>query len=421
MSYYKVTHSEGLFGEVEIQGSKNSVLPIIAATILNSGQTIIKNCPRISDVDNMIKILSALGANCRFEKNILVVDTSQINKNMITDNAVSRIRSSVIFMGALAGRFGSARITYPGGCNIGERKIDAHLDAFSQLGFGVTENENIYVEGRITEDKNVNLKVKSVGATENAIISSVLSDGRKIVINNAVKEPEIVSLCEALNKMGADIKGAGTSRIEIVGVRKLHDSEIEICPDRIVAGTYIAALCGVGGSITIKNIGSDYDKAILENFYKLGVNYKFYGNELDLKCAKIRRPLEEITVSTAVYPGFPTDMQSQLMAVMTTRAVKGIIVENIFENRFTNVLMLKKMGASIAVVSDKIAFISGVTSLKGCSVEAPDLRSGAALCIAGLMAEGVTKIYNPHYILRGYEHIDEDFRKLSAKVEYMEE
>ena len=220
MSYLKVMHSEGLFGEVEIQGSKNSVLPIIASTVLHKGQTVIKNCPRISDVFDMIEILTSLGAKSSFDGNVLVVDAEQINNNVIIDNAVSKIRSSVIFAGALLGRCNSAKITYPGGCNIGARKIDAHLDGFSQLGYEVNEKEYINVKGNINSDRNISLKVKSVGATENIIISSVISDGKIVVINNAATEPEIVNLCMALNKMGADIKGIGSERIEIKGVNK---------------------------------------------------------------------------------------------------------------------------------------------------------------------------------------------------------
>lgn len=416
MSYLKIRHSDGLFGEVAIQGSKNSVLPIIASTVLHKGQTIIRNCPRISDVYDMIKILKSLGATSIFEGNTLIVDSGQINNSVIIDNEVSRIRSSVIFVGALLGRCGSAKIAYPGGCKIGERKIDAHLDGFLQLGYEVEENCYLDVKGRITEDRVICLKIKSVGATENVIISSVISDGKIVIINNAATEPEIVNLCISLNEMGADITGYGSERIEIKGVKELKEAEVEVFYDRIVAGTYIAALSLVGGNITLKNIDKNYDNAITMAFRKLGVQFKYYKNEISLKCNVKNKKIPELTISTAVYPGFPTDMQSQIMAVMCVRVESGIIVENIFENRFGNVEMLKKMGASIDVINNKIAMIKGVNRLNGCKVKALDLRSGAALCVAGLMAEGETIIEDVEYILRGYEHIDEDFRNLSANV-----
>lgn len=416
MSCLKVAHSNGLFGEVSIQGSKNSVLPIIASTVLHKGQTIIKNCPRISDVFDMINILSILGAKSKFEENVLVVDAREINNNEIIDNSVNKIRSSVIFAGALLGRCGSVKIAYPGGCKIGARKIDAHLDGFLQLGFEVGENDYINIRGTINCDKIITLKMKSVGATENIIISSIISDGRIVIINNAATEPEIVNLCMALNAMGADIKGFGSRRIEIKGVKELKEAEVEIFYDRIVAGTYIAALSAVGGNITLKNIDENYDGAITMAFRRLGVQFKYYKNEIALKCDVKNKKIPEFMISTAVYPGFPTDMQSQIMSVMSVRVESGIIVENIFENRFGNVDMLKKMGASIDVINNKIAIIKGVNVLKGCRVKALDLRSGAALCVAGLMAEGETIIEDVEYILRGYEHIDEDFRNLSADV-----
>lgn len=419
MSYLKVTHSNGLFGEVSIQGSKNSALPIIASTVLHKGQTIIKNCPRISDVFQMINILSILGVKSTFEGNTLIVNANEINNNEIIDNAVNKIRSSIIFAGALLGRCGSTKIAYPGGCKIGERKIDAHLDGFLQLGFEVSENDYINIQGRIDCDKIITLKVKSVGATENIIISSVLSDGKTVIINNAATEPEIVNLCMALNKMGADIKGFGSGRIEIKGVKELKEAEVQVFYDRIVAGTYIAALSAVGGNITLKNIDKNYDSAITMAFRSLGVKFKYYKNEIALRCDVKNKRIPELTISTAVYPGFPTDMQSQIMAVMSVRVESGIIIENIFENRFGNVEMLKKMGANIDVINNKIAVIKGVNGFIGCNVKALDLRSGAALCVAGLKAEGETIIEDAEYILRGYEHIDEDFINLSADVRFV--
>lgn len=422
MSYFKVNHSCGLFGETTIQGSKNAVLPIIAAAVLNNGRTVIENCPDISDVRNMIKILLHIGCKCELGNNILTIDASRINSNPVPDDEVSKIRSSIIMMGALLGRTGEVKIAYPGGCNIGSRKIDIHLMMLKQMGYEVEEDEtSVFLKGKVKEDVSISLSFRSVGATENGIIASVISDGRKVSISNAAMEPEISNLCHALNAMGADIKGIGTDTLQITGVRSLHDAKVKVDADRIVAGTYIAAVAGVGGNITLKNINRDFDRAVFRTFSEFGVKYRFYENEIAIRCEiqNENKGKPDVTVSTATYPGFPTDMQSQIMSVMSVRGGNGIIVENIFENRLKNAEMLNRMGADINIVNDRIAYVNGVNSLKGTRVRALDLRSGASLIIAGLMAQGTTIIENADCILRGYEHIDRDLQELSAMVEFI--
>lgn len=422
MSYYKVSHSGGLFGETTIQGSKNAVLPIIAAAVLNKGQTIIENCPDISDVRNMMNILIHIGCKCILQRNLLTIDASQVNSNPVTDDEVSKIRSSIIMIGALLGRTGEVNIAYPGGCNIGSRKIDIHLKMLEQMGYEVEEREqSVSLKGAVKDDVNIVLEFKSVGATENGIIAAVISDEKKVTIINAAMEPEISNLCHALNCMGAKIKGIGTDTLQITGVKSLHDARVKVDADRIVAGTYIAAAAGVGGNITLKNIKRDFDRAIINTFAEFGVKYRFYENELSVRCEIQNRYKEkpDITVSTGTYPGFPTDMQSQIMAVMCMRGKSGIIVENIFENRLKNAEMLNRMGADISIVNDRIAYINGVNKLKGTTVKALDLRSGASLIIAGLMAQDTTIIENADCILRGYEHIDKDLQELSAVVDFI--
>lgn len=419
MSRLIVRKSEGLFGETAIQGSKNAALPIIAAALLVEGQTVIRNCPDISDVRDMMRIITGLGCMCELHDNILMIDSGNVTGNTITDKAASKIRSSVILAGALLGRCGEVSIAYPGGCNIGERKLDIHLEMFRKLGYYVDEGEDcISMRGKINTDVNIRLPFKSVGATENGIISSVISDDRLVIIDNAAREPEIVNLCRALNDMGACIHGAGTDRITIRGVKELRSSKVLVDSDRIVAGTYIAAAAAAGGNITIKNVKRDFDSAILNKFREFGVRFRFYQNEIAVISHVKDSRKADITISTAVYPGFPTDMQSIIMAVMTKRADTGVIVENIFENRLKNVEMLNRMGAQITLVDERTAYVSGVEVLRGTTVRALDLRSGAALVVAGLMAEGYTMIEDAEYIERGYEHIDTNMRNLSAKVEY---
>lgn len=422
MSYYKVNHSCGLFGETTIQGSKNAVLPIIAAAVLNKGQTVIENCPDISDVRNMLNILAHIGCQCELKNNLLTIDASQIDNKPVTDDEVSKIRSSIIMMGALLGRTGEVEIAYPGGCNIGSRKIDIHLKMLEQMGYEVEENEtSVFLKGSVKEDTVIRLGFRSVGATENGIIAAVISDGRKVDILNAAMEPEILNLCHALNAMGADIRGIGTDTLHITGVESLHDASVKVEADRIVAGTYIAAAAGVGGNITLKNIKRDFDEAVLNAFKEFGVKYRYYDNELAVRCdiKSSHKAKPDVTISTGTYPGFPTDMQSQIMAVMAMRGRNSIIVENIFENRLKNAEMLNRMGADIHVVNERIAYINGVNSLKGTKVRALDLRSGASLIIAGLMAQDTTIIENADSILRGYEHIDRDLQELSGMVEFI--
>lgn len=423
MSYYKVHHIDRLYGEVKIQGSKNAALPIIAATLLNQGCSIIRNCPDISDVVNMTKILEHLGCSYRFHDNRLEIDTAQGTGYAIPKEEVSKFRASVVCMGALLGRYGRAEISYPGGCKIGDRKIDVHLEVLRELGYDVqADEEAILCSGCIHDDCNVHLRIKSVGATENGILASVISKGKTVRLSNVAREPEIVNLCEMLNRMGAKIWGAGTDEITIKGVKKLHNAVLDVYADRIVAGTYMAAVALVGGEVTLKGISGGVDTGITETLQRFGNEYRICGDAIIVANQKNRNAVErDMIISTQVYPGFPTDMQSQIMAVMSCSGQNGIIIENIFENRLGTAAMLNRMGADIQVIYNRIAIINRVERLKGAEVEALDLRSGAALIIAGLAAEGETTIRNGDYILRGYQSIEEDMRNLSADVELYRE
>lgn len=419
MSYYRVNHIDRLNGEVKIQGSKNAALPIIAAAIMNKGITVIRNCPDIYDVINMIKILGYLGCKYAFSDNVLEIDANSVNVFDIPKEDVSKLRASVVLLGALLGRYGRARISYPGGCKIGDRKIDVHLEILKELGYDVKADEHeIVCSGKIKDDCKVKLRVKSVGATENGILASVLAKGKTVTLCNVAREPEIVNLCEMLNRMGADIRGIGSSEIIIKGVEELHTAVLDVYADRIVAGTYMAAVSAVGGKIVLKDISGEFDKGIINTLKAFGNRCKYGENEILIENRKNINEVEKnIIISTQVYPGFPTDMQSQVMAVLCCGARNGIIIENIFENRLGTAQMLNKMGADIKVINNRIAVINSVKCLHGAEVEALDLRSGAALIIAGLMAEDYTIIRNGDYILRGYQSIQEDMKMLSAKVE----
>lgn len=423
MSYYKVYHTDKLSGEVAVQGSKNAALPIMAATILNKGTTIIRNCPDISDVGNMTKILEYLGCRCIFEDNILEIDASEGNSYDIPREEVSKFRASIVFLGALLGRYGRARISYPGGCNIGNRKIDVHLELLRELGYVVqADEEEVICSGSIKEDCRIRLRIQSVGATENGILASVLSDGKIVRLSNVAKEPEIVNLCEMLNRMGANIKGAGEDEIRIRGVRELHDAILDVYADRIVAGTYMAAVAAIGGNIVLQGISRNYDKGIIDVLERFGNRCRYYDKAIQIENRKNSQDVEKnMVISTQVYPGFPTDMQSQIMAVMCALGQSGIIIENIFENRLGTANMLNRMGADIKVIYNRIAIVNGTRQLNGTKVEALDLRSGAALIIAGLAATDSTIIENGNYILRGYQSIDGDMKNLSANIEFHNE
>jgi UDP-N-acetylglucosamine 1-carboxyvinyltransferase len=421
MSYYKVNHIDRLCGEVKIQGSKNAALPIIAAALLNRETTVIRNCPNISDVVNMVKILTQLGCEIVFKNNILEIDTTNADTYIITKEEVSEFRASIVLMGALLGRYGKVIISYPGGCRIGNRKIDVHLEVLRELGYVVKADENaVECSGQIKCDCNVRLRMRSVGATENGILASVISKGKVVKLSNVAKEPEIINLCEMLNRMGAVINGYGTDEIIIKGVEKLHTAILDVNSDRIVAGTYMAAVAAVGGRIVLSNVSGKYDEKIIDTLGKFGNKCEFYDKNIIVENSRGSKSIEDIEkdiiISTAVYPGFSTDMQSQLMSVMCCRGMKGIIIENIFENRLGTAHMLNKMGGNIKVINNRVAIVNAVEQLQGTEVEATDLRNGAALIIAGLVAKDYTIIRNGEYILRGYQSIEDDMRNLAADV-----
>lgn len=402
-----------LRGEIRVQGSKNAVLPILAATLLVRGTCVIRNCPRIADVYHMQNLLQELGCPVSWAGNTVTVNASKVSDNRMSGESVTRMRSSVMLLGAMLGRIGEAVMSYPGGCVIGRRPIDIHLAALRKMGVEITEEEQMFTARAVhlqgTEQK---LSFPSVGATENVLLAAVLADGIT-VLENAAKEPEIVALCGFLTEAGADIEGIGSDRLVIRGVEELREAKYTVPADRIVAGTYVTAAMAAGGSIFLEEAPADQLGALLEAAEGMGCSVTINKEGIGIDSLRRLKPLPYL--KTAVYDGFPTDLQSPMMVAMALAEGQGIIEESIFENRFRIVKELKKMGAQIETVKNK-AYVHGVERLQGTMVDAEELRGGAALVVAGLAAEGRTVIRNRHFIERGYENICKDLRGLGADI-----
>lgn len=413
MSRYHITGGTKLSGETVISGAKNSVLPILAATVMNGSINVIRDCPDLKDVRTMLQILEAIGCKTEFKDNIITVDSKPLNTYIIPDKLVSEMRSSIFLLGPMLSRCGRVHVSYPGGCEIGPRPIDLHLKLLRQLGVSVEESHG-YLECRAEKLKGstIQLDFPSVGATENAMLASVEADGITR-IKNAAKEPEIVDLQSFLNKMGAKISGAGTSEIHIQGKRKLHEVEYTIIPDRICAGTILAATAITGGEVLVKNVIPEHISIVLSKFIEAGCTVKEDKNSIYLKAPKRLKAIE--IIKTLPYPGFPTDIQSQFLTIMSVAEGTSIISETIFENRFKTVDELMKMGAKIKV-DGRVAVINGVEELTGAKVYAKDLRGGAALVLAGLAANGETIVENICHIDRGYDKLEENLSDLGGKI-----
>ena len=413
MSSYIIKGGNKLEGTVKISGSKNAALPIIAACILNKGKTTLYNVPNIQDTQMMYEIIKILGGNVQKKKNKIIVDTSKIDKYEIPDTLMHKMRSSVIIVGAVIGKYKTATFSYPGGCDIGARPIDLHLKAFEKLGITITQNYgNITCNSEKIIGNKIDLDFPSVGATENAILTSVLAEG-KTTITNSAREPEIIDLQNFLNKMGAKIKGAGTDEIEIEGVKKLKEISYNIMPDRIETGTFLCLAAITGGKIKLEKTNPNHVTPVINKLEESGCKI-----EIEKGIIKIESPkkLKAIDIKTMPYPGFPTDMQSLMAATFTIAKGTTIIVENIFENRYKYTQELNKMGAKITV-EGKSAIIRGTRKLYGATTRATDLRGGAALVLAGLVAKGTTVVENIEYILRGYEDFDKKIRALGGDIE----
>ncbi len=412
MSKFIIQGGKKLEGEVKISGSKNSALPIIAATILNSGKTTLYNVPNIQDVKTMFEIIEDIGGKVTKKNNKIIIDTSNVHTYEIPDNLMRKMRSSVILAGALLGRYKRARFSYPGGCEIGSRPIDLHLKGFEKLGINIKEEfGEIVCNADKIKGTQIHLDFPSVGATENIILASCLAEGKTILTNSA-KEPEIEDLIKYLNKMGAKIKGEGTDKIEIEGVTRLAEVSYNIMPDRIEAGTYLIAGAVTGGKIKITNVKPEHIEPLLNKLEEANCELSIGKNYVEIIAPK---RIKAVDIKTMPYPGFPTDMQSIFGAMLTTAKGTSIITENIFENRYKYIQELNRMGAKVKI-EGRTAIIKGTKRIQGANVIATDLRGGAALIIEALVAKGITQIDNIEYILRGYENIVEKLKQIGAKI-----
>lgn len=414
MEYLEIEGGNPLCGEVRIQGSKNAALPILSAVILHHGVTILRNCPKIIDVLYMLEILKDFGCHVKWEEEALIIDASNLETCQVAECYGRQMRSSIMLLGSLLGRMGNAFVSYPGGCVIGERPIDIHLAALKELGAVLTQEP---VGLRAVCEKPTGAKVRlpfpSVGATENVVLLAVLAEGITI-LENAAREPEIEELCRFLNSMGARIQGAGTEKIVIMGVKELHDTEFTIMPDRIVAGTYMLLAAAVGGEAFLKEIPLEQLESVRTILSLMGIRQEVQGRGLLLQSKGRPKSLKE--VCTRPYPGFPTDLQSPLLAVLSLATGTSIVRETIFEARFKIVEELRRMGADICVEGQK-ATIRGVQGLHGASLTARELRGGAALVLAAAAAEGTSRVYQYHYIARGYENIIDDLHSLGIVIQ----
>lgn len=403
-----------LSGKIKLQGAKNSALPILAASFLIDGTTLLHNCPDLTDVRAAIKILKSLGSNCKQIGNDVLINTKTPSCNTVSPELMREMRSSVVFLGAILSRCGKATISAPGGCELGPRPIDMHLNAIKELGFSVEECCGYISCRRVSNPKyvEITLDFASVGATENVILASCISSS-VVYLHNAAKEPEITDLVNFLNKAGAMIYGAGTDTLKIVGVNKLSSVEHTVIPDRIVAATYMAAAAITGGDIEITGVNSEHIKRIITSFSDMGCDIVFSKNSLRIRATNKLNRIK--TTRSTVYPGFPTDAGPLLVASLVKASGTSTFIETIFENRFNYIDELRRLGADIKVYN-RVAVVEGVNSLKGANICATDLRGGAAAVVLALAADGVSCIDKIHHIERGYENIEENLKGVFANI-----
>ncbi|RDY25726.1 UDP-N-acetylglucosamine 1-carboxyvinyltransferase [Romboutsia weinsteinii] len=414
MSKYIITGGNKLEGKLSIRGAKNAILPIMAASILNDDVSIIHNVPRISDVDVMIKILESVGCKVNYESDTLIIDSSTIDSNEIEEHYVRKMRSSIIILGAMIGRLDYTKISHPGGCAIGSRPIDLHLKALKDLGIDIQE-ENGFIRCFKKEliGNSINFEFPSVGATENTMLAAVKAKGIT-KIYNAAREPEIEDLQDFLNAMGAKVKGAGTNYIEIEGVDKLHKAEHTVIPDRIAIGSYMIASAITGGRLEVDRVIVSHMEPINDKLKMAGCEIEYINNGLKLIAPKQIKAID--LVRTSPHPGFPTDMQAQLMALMSLSNGTSIFYETIFENRFMHCAELTRMGANIKYITENICMVKGVKKLNNATVTSPDLRGGASLILAALATQGETEVSDIYHVERGYEDIENILKNLGANI-----
>lgn len=413
MERYIIKGGTTLNGEVEIGGAKNAALALLAASIMTDQDVTIENIPDVSDINQLINAITNIGATVkRVDRHCVTINGSTIKSHVVEYEQMRKIRASYYLLGALLGKFNKAEVALPGGCAIGSRPIDQHLKAFRALGADViTDHGMVNAQAERLTGAHIFLDVASVGATVNAMLAAVKAEG-KTTIENAAKEPHIVDVANMLNSMGANIRGAGTDKIRIMGVPKLHGTIYSTIPDQIEAGTFMCAAAATGGEVLVKNVIPRHLECISAKLVEIGCTVIEYDDAVRVKAGEFIRSAK---IKTLPYPGFPTDMQPQIAVVLAMANGNSMLTESIFENRFKYVDELNRMGAIIKVEGNA-AFISGVGGLTGAEVSAPDLRAGAALVIAGLAAQGFTVVDDIVYIQRGYERFEEKLAGLGAVI-----
>lgn len=416
MSKYIIKGGKPLKGELFAGGSKNSALGILTAALMTKGVCILKNVPDIEDVQLLLNVFESIGVKYAREGSTVALDTRNINNTFIDTEDAVKMRASYYILGAFLGKYGEASIPFPGGCAIGSRPIDQHIKGMRALGADIDENTD---DGRITakcdklHGKEIFFDCVSVGATINVMLASVFAEGTTQLVN-AAKEPHIVDVANFLNYMGAKVKGAGTDVIRIEGVRSLKSkAEYYVIPDQIEVGTFMIAAAATNGDVTVKNVIPKHMETLSAKLEEMGAKVTIYDDAINVKGVE---RLDAVSVKTAVYPGFPTDLQQPFSVLATVADGQSVITENIYENRLKHLDELKKMGADVIVKGNK-AYFNGIEKLHGASVNATDLRAGAALIVAGLAADGVTEVNNAQHIDRGYESIHEKLRLIGADIE----
>lgn len=416
MKVIEIDGGHKLTGSIRVSGAKNATVALIPAAILTDEEVTICNVPEITDTNDLCAILNTLKVDIKRASESIIINPSKMENTEITEGFSKKLRASYYFMGALLGKYGKAVMYFPGGCSIGARPIDLHLKGFEALGAKVTVDKNKYtVEATELKGANIYLDIASVGATINIMLAAVKAKG-KTIIDNAAKEPEIVNVATFLNNMGARITGAGTSTIKIEGVDYLHQCFHEVIPDRIEAGTYIIIGALSGAPLKVDNIIPEHIDSLISKLEEIGVNLELGS---DYVIINSKDSYKSTNIKTAVYPGFPTDLQQPFTVLLTQSSGKSKVTETIWENRFMHIPYLNDLGADITV-NNQTATILGPTKLKGCQVVATDLRAGAAMIAAGLKADGRTTITNAEHILRGYEDIVEKLSEVGAKIRIKE-
>lgn len=404
-------------GSLRIGGAKNSVVALIPAAILTKGKCTITNVPDISDVRILIDMMRELGSEITFENEIITIDNKNVQNVQIGEKYANKIRASYYFMGSLLGMYHHAEIAYPGGCVIGSRPIDFHINAFEKMGTKVNEKDGLYtMDVESLEGQEFFFDFPSVGATINVMLASVLAKGKTTILN-AAREPEIANVASFLNSMGAKVHGAGTSTIEIEGVEELHDGYVDVIPDRIEAGTYLIVGALLGENFTLTDIIDSHLESLIVKLKEAGVDLKLEGDSITVNAAKHLKP---VNIKTTVYPGFPTDLGQPMSTFLTQCEGECLFEETIYENRLRHVPHLNSMGANIKAF-EKTAVIKGKTDLIGRRVKATDLRAGASMLVAGMIAEGTTTIFNIEHLLRGYEKIVDKLNNVGAKIELIDD